>query len=197
MYYDCIKGSDNNGTIFAIGLLAGAACSLLLSLNIVAESVARMPLPVILLLSLVLASMTGIMGWAGSNEWALGVSFAAFFMAWSFANTLFYGETRRAVDSGVIQTRIPEKEGSPLATGVVSTVFIVNSAAGTLVNGLLAFVLFTWLELSTEAVFRVLAGVQGVMTFVIMFLTMSTSAYSWAPHAEARGFMSQEPHAAQ
>jgi len=187
IYYDCIKGSDNNGSIFAIGLLAGAACSLLLSLEIVEVSASGMSLFVFVLLSLVLSIMTGIMGRGQSNEWVLGISFATFFMSWSFANTLFYGETRRAVDSGLTQAEAASNnEAHPLAIRIVSTIFIVNSALGTLVNGLLAFVLFTWLELDTEVIFRAMAIIQFIITLAVSLLSTAMSAQTRAPRVKTQ-----------
>lgn len=170
IYYDNIKGHDHNGTIFAIGLLAGAACSLLPSLKGVEVAMSRVTLLVLLLSSCVLVATTSIMAWGTSSELAFAVSFMVFFMSWSFANTLFYGETRRAVDAGMVLAQVPHMERDAMATHVVSTVFILNSAVGNLMNGVLAVILFTWLELDVETVFKDLGVVQATVTMVVALL---------------------------
>lgn len=192
IYFDSIKGHDDNGTIFAIGLLAGAACALLLSLDSVQASALHIPLTVFVSSSLVLAVTTAAMGSSAQAEWFLPISFTVFFMSWSFANTLFYGETRRAVDTGVTQADRSDQDSEALATRVVSAVFILNSAVGTLANGLLALVLFTWLGLSVEAVFRLLAALQAAVTLLIMTLSVLVSLCSQPPHAEADGLVATE-----
>ena len=90
-----------------------------------------------------------------------------FFILWSFANALqlvlshphmitspvkgpkyvassprnfgsrFYGETRRSVDAGLDALHLGEQERKSITASVVSTVFMLNSAVGTLVNGIL------------------------------------------------------------
>ena len=47
----------------------------------------------------------------------------------------FYGETRRSVDAGLVH--LGEAERNSITANVVSTVFMLNSALGTLVNGIL------------------------------------------------------------
>mmetsp|Transcript_79573 Transcript_79573/g.233965 ORF Transcript_79573/g.233965 Transcript_79573/m.233965 type:complete len:459 (-) Transcript_79573:101-1477(-) len=181
VYSEYIKGPDHNGTIFAVGLLAGSACALLLSSKSIELAASRRLLPTLVTLGAVMAIATGLMGWAPDREWLLGLSFTVFFMAWSFANTLFYGETRRAVDGAALHpalsslvsfrdTGTRNMVSEALGTRLVSTVFIVNSAAGTLVNGLLAAVLFTWLQLDVSLAFSQLAIGQALVAVVVLGL---------------------------
>lgn len=181
IYYDNIKGADNNGTIFALGLLAGAACSLLLSLKSVEAAASRVPFVVLLLMSCVITAATGVMAWDASEEWALAASFAVFFMSWSFANTFFFGETRRAVDDWVTTSRQPLLHHDAAATRVISTIFILNSAVGNVVNGVLAVVLFTWLSLDVETVVKHLVMVQTLVTLAMALLVAIGVASACAP----------------
>ena len=50
----------------------------------------------------------------------------------------FYGETRRSVDAGLETLHVGEQRES-ITASVVSTVFMLNSALGTLVNGILGW----------------------------------------------------------
>ena len=116
----------------------------------------RMPLVTFLLQSFLLASMAAIMAWTSAVELSLGASFTVFFMSWSFANTLFYGETRRAVDCASADRGLRGQHGDAVCGQVVSAVFLLNSAAGALLNGLISLVLFNVLAKTTESVFRLL-----------------------------------------
>merc|ERR1712070_589741 len=113
------------------------------------------------------------------SELIVAMSFTGFFMAWSFGNTLFYGETRRAVDAAVqipldsdqlamLHTPSENSEDacSPakdsVALQLISVVFVLNSAAATLMQGMLTAILFSWLQLDIAIVFQMLAVVQGI-----------------------------------
>lgn len=137
--------------------------------------------------------MTWTMAWGAEIEWVLGLSFASFFMSWSFANTLFYGETRLAVDAGVSQAEGHRQAGDGLAASIVSTIFIVNSALGAVMNGFLALVLFSWLELDVEVAFKTMAGLQFTVTVGIFILSQSTSTCSSEPGMQMR--LISEPQA--
>ena len=115
-----------------------------------------MPVVIFLTQSFVLAGMAATMAWAPSVEWSLGASFTVFFMSWSFANTLFYGETRRAVDSASNLRDLCGEHGEAAVGQAVSALFLLNSAAGALLNGLISLVLFNILGKTTESVYRLL-----------------------------------------
>ncbi|CAE7532059.1 Slc19a2 [Symbiodinium sp. CCMP2592] len=172
LYADNIRGPDHNGTIFAVGLLAGAACSSFLTCQEVERICSRIPLVTFLLQSFLLASMAAIMAWTSTVEWSLGVSFTVFFMSWSFANTLFYGETRRAVDRASADRGLCGEHGEAVSGQVVSAVFLLNSAAGALLNGLISFVLFNVLGKTTESVFKLLAMFQLGLSMAVLLLAL-------------------------
>ncbi|CAK8991859.1 unnamed protein product [Durusdinium trenchii] len=120
-----------------------------------------------------LAGSTGIMTYLLA-EWALAASFTVFFIFWSFGNALFYGETRRSVDSSL----------GVDSDHMVSAVFMSNSAVGTLLNGIVSFITFTLLGMSVENVFELLAALQAVLMLLLLalaFLPPSTSSSSSAP----------------
>lgn len=56
-------------------------------------------------------------------------------MRW--ASPRFYGETRRSVDDGLLLLNLCQEERNTIAARLISTVFMLNSALGTLANGLL------------------------------------------------------------
>ena len=74
----------------------------------------------------------------------------------------------------MVLAQVPLVERKIVAARVVSTVFILNSAVGSLLNGLLAFVLFTWLALDVEVVFQHLTVVQAGVTVMSALLLMIT-----------------------
>eukprot|EP00927_Polykrikos_kofoidii_P018532 TRINITY_DN18596_c0_g1_i5.p1 TRINITY_DN18596_c0_g1~~TRINITY_DN18596_c0_g1_i5.p1 ORF type:complete len:436 (-),score=56.36 TRINITY_DN18596_c0_g1_i5:31-1338(-) len=172
IYSDNIKGHDYNGSIFAVGLLAGAACSFLLSFERVEVLARRAPLAVFATSSIVLTVTATTMSYIPDDEIVLAISFTVFFMAWSFANTLFYGETCSAVNDGILQLEetslTPVGSAEAVVARVVSVLVFLNFAAGTLANGLTAFVQFTLLDLSVEVVFQQMAAIQAVVTCGIL-----------------------------
>ena len=60
------------------------------------------------------------------------------------ASPRFYGETRRSVDDGLLLLNLCEEERNTIAARLISTVFMLNSALGTLANGLLELQQLGW-----------------------------------------------------
>ncbi|CAL1134853.1 unnamed protein product [Cladocopium goreaui] len=168
---------DHNGSIFAVALLCGALSSATLSWHSVERRVRQTPTSVFVLLSCLLSGSMVAMGWFHS-EWNLALSFTVFFILWSFANALFYGETRRSVDAGLDALHLGEQERKSITASVVSTVFMLNSAVGTLVNGIISFVAFNCLDLSVERVFQAMAILQGSLTVLVIGLALGVQRVS-------------------
>lgn len=61
---------------------------------------------------------------------------------------------------------------------MVSTVFMLNSAVGTLVNGIISFVAFNCLDLSVERVFQAMAILQGSLTVLVIGLALGVQRVS-------------------
>ncbi|CAJ1386979.1 unnamed protein product [Effrenium voratum] len=175
LYADQDFVHDNNGAIFAVALLAGAGASLLLSWESVDLRAAARPLHSLLACSLMLVAAMAAMSWQGSSEWVLASSFTVFFIFWSFANALFYGETRRACDEGVQSLDCEESERVAAAERVVSVAFMVNSALGTLLNGLVSFITFTCLGWRVEGVYQLLTLCQAALTLVVLLLALCST----------------------
>jgi len=189
----CGHSRDYNGTIFAVALLMGAATSSMLSLKVVERVMSWSMLSTFTALGLLMTAATALMGLYPQNEWILGVSFAVFFMSWSLGNTLFYGETRRAVDAAVLSPEVSEQilrrqvlissddtQGSQAALKksitlqLISVVFIINSAIATLMQGVVTAILFTSMQLDIAVVFQSLAVVQGVSALLVFVLFVSS-----------------------
>lgn len=63
--------------------------------------------------------------------------YALFRLCFASGVVRFYGETRRSVDDGLL-LNLCEEDRKSITASVVSTVFMLNSAVGTLVNGILS-----------------------------------------------------------
>eukprot|EP00929_Paragymnodinium_shiwhaense_P095930 TRINITY_DN5725_c0_g2_i1.p1 TRINITY_DN5725_c0_g2~~TRINITY_DN5725_c0_g2_i1.p1 ORF type:complete len:496 (-),score=88.74 TRINITY_DN5725_c0_g2_i1:55-1542(-) len=165
---------DCNGTIFAVGLLAGACTAALLSSRRV-SSVFSSSLALVacfVLLGFVLGLCAAVMGCAAKSLWAVAASFSGFFMAWGFANALFLGETRRVADS-VVKHQIVESQlhasggaGSvadvrdSLASQFITLACVLFNAIANIAQSLLTAVFFTWQSTPIDTIFQYLSVLQ-------------------------------------
>jgi len=181
---------NNNGSIFAAASLMGAAAASMLSSKLVERILSWSILSTFTALGLLMTAGTGLMGWYPQNEWMVALSFVFFIMSWSLGNTLFYGETRRAVDAAVSTPEVSEQilklqassddlQGSQaslkksITLQLVSVIFMINAAIATLMQSVVTAILFTFMRLDIALVFRILAVVQLVLAVLVFALFVS------------------------
>mmetsp|Transcript_105169 Transcript_105169/g.201917 ORF Transcript_105169/g.201917 Transcript_105169/m.201917 type:complete len:459 (+) Transcript_105169:139-1515(+) len=174
-------GPDLNGSISAVALLVGAAAALVLSCRCVELVVSKAPLLTFAGLSEVMAAMTAFMGWGPRSKLGVASAFTGFFAAWSFGNVLFYGETRRVVDSFAetfvqdaeeYDRRLQRQASHPIVLQLISLLCILNSTLGTCFSGFLTAVLFTWQDLDIASALKGMSLAQAAVGGAMVLFAM-------------------------
>lgn len=198
---------DLNGTIFAVGCFSGAVGALTLSLKVVEFAVLKCILFTFFVVGMLMSVTVAVMGLRPWSEVAVGGGFAVFFLAWSFGNALFYGQTRRIIHR-VVHTQkvrdlilLPEAEAT-LQSGdscerddnrtalavesvvmqLTSVAVIVNSSLATVVQSLFSLIFFTWINSNIASIFRYLAIMQcAIGGLVVILVAVQVRVYCSQP----------------